>query len=532
MEPIELLLTMPDGASKVFRSEGVTSIGRRSENDITIDLPFVSAIHSIIQPQPDGWHLRDMGSRNGTSVNGALVKECTLRDGYQVGIGPVQLSVRIPAPDTQTTGIRLVHRVFGEEVQSSILSMERRGFRPESMVADEQELRQDYEKLRIAHDLSLNLGPESDPDQILQKVLDFCMAVLPVDHAVALLRDESSDEMTIRTCRHRQAGTGEVHISRTVVDRVARTGEALLLKDASAQVSKDISSSVHDGHIRSVLAIPISSQKQVKGVIFLDNRSLTSAFQEKDLHLVSGIAAQASLALERVALVQKIEAEATTQAFLCRFLSPALVEDVKSGRIELGTSGQRCQLAVLFADLRGFTSFAERAGPTRTVEMLNEHFEKLEAVVFNHGGILDKFVGDALMATWGYPLKHDDYTVMAVKCALEMQNQLAELAVTRVSRGLEAVGMGIAIHVGEAVVGCIGSNRRMDFTAIGDTVNLAARMSGLAKPGEVLVSHELVSLLGDTFHTEKLPKTNVKGRKTPVQLYRVLPLPINDGDDS
>ncbi len=466
--------------------------------------------------------MRDLGSRNGILVNEVRVHRAVLDDADLVVIADASFRVQrlVPVMEPDLT-LDFVDTVVGEHVCDVVGGEEQRGFRRQVLIADEVVLRRDYEKLRIAHELSLVLGIERDPERLLGRVLEFCFEVLPADHGVALLEREAGGTFERAAVRHRGPTPSPVLVSRTVLRRVQRRGEALLVEDTSEAGSIAGAPSIAMARIRSLLAVPLFVQDRVAGVLVLDSRSRERAFGSQDLHLVIGIAAQAALALERAELMRQNAREVEKRRFLSRFLSPALVEVVQAGRLEMATEARRQHLAVLFADMRGFTSFAERQGPERTVALLNELFERLEGEVFRYGDVVDKFVGDALMATWGYPLRGQDDAGAAVRCALAMQEAVAELGLQRQKRGLEPVGMGIGVHVGDAVVGCIGSERRMDFTSNGDAVNLTARLSGRAGPGKVIVSSEVAEALGPGFLLSDECRITVKGRSQPVRTFEV-----------
>jgi adenylate cyclase len=189
--------------------------------------------------------------------------------------------------------------------------------------------------------------------------------------------------------------------------------------------------------------------------------------------------------------------------------------------VDLQQEGQLLRVAVMFADLRGFSRASEALGPEGTVALLNEHFEHMVDEVFRFGGVLDKFVGDALMALWGAPVQRDDDALRALRCALSMQRRIAKLGQRRLARGLPAQRVGIGVHVGEAVVGSMGAPVRLDFTAIGPCVNLANRLCGLAGPGEIISSLETVTPLSGQLDFEFGEVVEVKGFTDPVAVCRI-----------
>ncbi|TFV89318.1 adenylate/guanylate cyclase domain-containing protein [Oxalobacteraceae bacterium OM1] len=207
-----------------------------------------------------------------------------------------------------------------------------------------------------------------------------------------------------------------------------------------------------------------------------------------------------------------------------RFLNPGVVRQiVDQGETVESLSGRTREVTVLFSDIRGFTTLSESRPPQEVVALLNRYFERQVEVVFKHGGTLDKFIGDCIMAFWGAPVDDQQHAAHAVAAALEMQDVLVEF-----KRELDAEGsnvsdfdVGIGVHSGPAVVGFIGAQRKLDYTAIGDTVNLASRVEGLTKGvARVLVTAETVQACGESaFRFQHHGAFAVKGRSAEVQLY-------------
>lgn len=181
--------------------------------------------------------------------------------------------------------------------------------------------------------------------------------------------------------------------------------------------------------------------------------------------------------------------------------------------------GERRKVAVIFADIRGFTSLAERLPPERVVQILNNYLTKMTDFVFKYEGTVDKFIGDCIMSVFGAPISHDDDVFRAVKVAWEMQKYIE---VENENKGEEEkLKVGIGISYGEAVVGNVGSKERLEYTVIGDSVNLAARLESIAKGGEILVSSEVYESVKDKVLAEKLPPTKIKGKTKDVSIYRI-----------
>jgi len=203
-----------------------------------------------------------------------------------------------------------------------------------------------------------------------------------------------------------------------------------------------------------------------------------------------------------------------------RFLNAEVVDRlVERGETVESLSGKPCEISVLFSDIRGFTSLSEKRPPQEVVALLNRYFARQAVVVFRHGGTLDKFIGDCIMAFWGAPLAYPDHARRAVACALEMERTLEAFRAELGEAGV-AFDVGIGVHTGTAVVGFIGAEQKLDYTAIGDTVNLASRVEGLTKGvARTLVTAATVAACAGGFTFTRRGAFPVKGREQPVELF-------------
>jgi class 3 adenylate cyclase len=204
-----------------------------------------------------------------------------------------------------------------------------------------------------------------------------------------------------------------------------------------------------------------------------------------------------------------------------RYVSKELVTDLLKRKNEIKLGGDEVTVSILFSDIRRFTSLAERLPPAQVVELLNAYFSRMISVVNTHCGMVDKLMGDSVMALFGVPFSSRDDAHNAVKCAVAMQREVGRFNLERTGQGLPVLEMGIGINTGKVIAGNIGSPERMEYTVIGDNVNVAARLQGIATPGEILISDATFHQVKNEVFASELEPTALKGKRIPVGVYRI-----------
>ena len=202
-----------------------------------------------------------------------------------------------------------------------------------------------------------------------------------------------------------------------------------------------------------------------------------------------------------------------------RYVSPAVVDRLPSDPSELRLGGHRREVTVLFADVRGFTSISETLDPEELVDMLNDYLSMAATSILAYEGTLDKFMGDAVMGVFNAPLEQDDHVLRAVRAAADMQRAIVEH--NRCAGQGRCLSFGVGLHVGEVVVGNVGTFARMDYTAIGDAVNLAKRIQENTPGGKVLMSEAVFQAVADSVDAVLYKEMKVKGREQPVVTYEL-----------
>jgi adenylate cyclase len=215
------------------------------------------------------------------------------------------------------------------------------------------------------------------------------------------------------------------------------------------------------------------------------------------------------------------EKEMIKRAFT-RYVAREVVDEILKDPEKLVLTGERREVTVLFCDMRGFTSLSERLPPEEVVLVLNEFYTLMIETTFKHDGTLDKFLGDGVMCIFGAPIAHADHAMLAVRTALAMLAGIDMLSAKRVADGREPIAVGIGVSAGEVVAGTVGTEDRMEYTAIGDSVNLASRLMTNAKPGQILISHRTYAMLDEEVEVRSMGALRIRGKEDEIEVFEVL----------
>ena len=282
------------------------------------------------------------------------------------------------------------------------------------------------------------------------------------------------------------------------------------------------SKSILLSQIHSVMAAPINGRKGLLGIIYADRQDILETFSADDLDLLNAITVQMGIAIDTVTTHERLQKEAQARANYERFLPQQIVDDILRSPEKVKLGGVRQVITALFADVRGFTTLSESSSPEIIVNLLNRYFTLVSEIIFRHGGTLDKYIGDGLMALFGAPYASERDAVKAVRAAVDMQRALIEFNKELDELGLPNIAIGIGINTGAAIVGYIGSETRLDYTAIGDTVNTAARLESNSKPGQIIVSETTMQALDESFNLKPLDTIKLKGKSENLRIAEVV----------
>lgn len=509
---------------------GRLTIGRAFDNDIRIDDLRVSRHHAIIRSVTrDQAVIRNVSSGNLLLVNGQNVSneagERPLKSGDQIKIIPGIFTVAWE--DEGVVGYNdeplSSSTTFTPTVSgfTSLLSSAAQG--SESKEKELEELRRKAEVLAHLCDMSAALATVFDPKSVLEYATDIVMRMIGADCCAALLVEQSEDPQPV-SLRFRDAdpqNPEQRSISRTAVRTAIEKRLMLSSQDVVGDMTLPVSRATIMQGIRSLACAPLVGREGVYGALYVDRRGQPEPFTELDTQLLAAVASQAATAVEAARAHERMKRETLARELYKRFMPEHLIAELLDCPEKFHLGGINKRISVLFCDVRGFTRLAHRAPPETIVDLLNILFTEMAAEIFSNQGTLNKYLGDGLMALFGAPVGGESDAVSAVNAAIGMQRRIKQVNLQLAAKGLPSVTLGIGINTGEATIGCIGAEQRSEYTAIGDTVNIASRIEGIAHPGQILVTHETVKELDDQFPLSEPWKVEVKHIDEPVQVYSV-----------
>jgi adenylate cyclase len=519
-------------------------LGRGSDNDVVLPDVSVSRYHAEIRRETSGWVVQDLKSTNGVELNRGPIERAPLHPGDCLGIGVFDLAVedfidlrrahprdvRAEATSGATAGdnpslATLTNATIVRPLADFAEAFGLTGTKSGPLPPEATDL--DYANRMFGYLTRLGriLIEAESVDSVLTRVLDIAFEALPVDRGFILLSDEKN-ELVCELMRIKERvelrPSVEVPVSRTMLRAVMRERVALVTFDAQSDQRLSGGESIRLHQIRAAMCAPLWSGERIIGVMQVDSPFQVGAFVQRDLDFLATLANYAAVAVERIRYAQQAAQEREMRGRLERYHSPGVIEEVLRRGAGVGGRPRLVQATVLFADLVGFTAFCERSGPEDVAELLGAFLNLSVEAIFRAGGTLDKFIGDCVMAFFGAPVPQDDHALRAARAAMEIQQGLTAWSAERQARGLPGFAARVGLNSGPVVVGDIGSDRRVDYTVLGNTVNVAARLeSHVARPGDVVIGPETWRLLAGEIPTEPLGELQLKGLQRKIQAYRV-----------
>jgi adenylate cyclase len=518
---------------RLLLSGGDVSIGRSSENGIVLNDSSVSRRHALLSERGGVWTIEDLKSTNGVKVNGEFAPKSPLKANDVISVGTFTLYVR-----EQPTTKSIAAKSIGDSSSTFVRSIAdfNRDYNLEATSVGVSDVlgtlsgrRPGPEKGRekifeILVQVARTLIEAPDVDRILAKVVDLLFDFLPAERAVVVLREDSGRLVaTLARQRGRAGSEASEAFSHTIVETVVRERVAVLTSDALTDDRFEAGQSIRIQQIRSAMCVPLWNREHVIGALHVDTPLKTGTFTADDLDLLTALGNFAAVAIERARLQGRIAKEERIRERLARYHSPGVVEEIVSEG-PAGVEKVRIRdVSVFFADIVGFTTVAETMAPEELSLFLETVFTFAADAIFEQAGTLDKFIGDAVMAFFGAPIPQPDHPRRAVAAAAKLIESLKAWNVGRRRRGEPEVAVRVGVNSGHAVVGDIGSDRRVDYTVLGNTVNVASRLeSYVAGPNEIVVGEETARLAANAFVFEPLGEQRLKGLTKGLRAFRVV----------
>jgi adenylate cyclase len=535
------------------------SIGRSEKNDLVLTDSSVSRYHAKIVKTEKGYVINDLGSFNGTGLNGKSIQTGPLSHEDEIRIGMVKLNFiterRKPSPldsvilttDTeQERGQSQMIQKSAEDIpkedsqellistdmdksliDSSLVIPAKKAVQEAEVKEELMSLERMNKVLFVLYEISRQLHSIHDFNELLKKIMDLIFVVIDADYGFVILTgDRRKDDLAPVVIKYKDdkvKAKGELRASRTIINKVVKDKVAILTSNAMTDSRFDQAQSLLMQKIRSAMCVPLWKKDKVIGVIQLDSVGVDDQFTEDDLELLKAIGCQMAMVIEQASLNEQIREEERMRNRLERFHSPQVIDMIlKESHEEKENIMEPKDLTatILFTDIVGFTGLSEEMSPREINLMLNQFFSRMTDIIFKYDGMIDKFIGDCLMAVFGAPKERKRDSEKAIRAALEIRKELAKMMES--GELVKKFNIRFGINTGKVVAGNIGSPNRMEYTVIGDPVNIASRLESIASPNQILIGDETYKLVKGKFKIQKVGPKKVKGKAAEVMVYEVL----------
>jgi adenylate cyclase len=505
-------------------------VGRAVNSDCPVVDATVSRRHAEMVVKADSIHVTDFGSSNGSYLNGTKIDTAVAKSGDTVTFGSVRFMVEFqadvappprPAADPNAPAGATVVRPITAGSTALFSATGAGGDIKAAIKAANTGADKNQQKLAILLEIAKGLTSAADVDALLSKVATYAFEIFEADRCAILLLDDNG-QLQPKISRDKRGEDAPAVVPMSIARLCTEEKSAVLSDDAGADDRFKGGASILMQKVRGAMCVPlVGSEDKVLGVLYVDNFISTHRFTEEDLDFLIAFASIASAATENGQFADKIRQQAQVRGNFERFFTPQLAARIANSADAIKLGGEKRPVAVLFSDIRGFTALSETMNPDAMAKLLTEYFTEMVDCVFQHGGTLDKFIGDAVMAQWGAPLGEPDDGDRAMSAALDMMSALDKLNERWTSEGRPTVQIGIGLNFGEAFAGNIGSERRLEYTVIGDTVNTASRLCSVAKKGEIIISEDFLKTLKNPPQLQPLEPVPLKGKTQPVPIFLV-----------
>ncbi|MGE5343342.1 MAG: adenylate/guanylate cyclase domain-containing protein [Candidatus Omnitrophota bacterium] len=510
----KLEYTLNDEVKTFLLNKDSLSIGKLSGNDLHLNDNSVSRNHCKFLRVKDGYKLMDQGSTNGTFVNGKRVSDAKLEIGDKITIGRTTLFFKAVAPKPSYNDV-------DDQKISMVIPLSDR-----LPVKEEEHMETGMLKfLASLTALGKELIASNTLEDSFEKIGKLVFEYLTPQRMFIFFYDEGQDELELKHCHtHKGKSDEKANISRTIAMKAIKEKVAILSANAMDDARFGGAQSIIMYGIKSAVSVPIWTKNSIYGLIYVDTTEFDKMFKEKDLTILSMIANFAGLSIEGINSLNKLSREKKIRERLERYHSPAIVSRIMdsqhSSTAELEMF-KESEATVLFMDIVSFTTRVEHMNPLEIGTFLNHFFTEMTEIIFKHHGTLDKYIGDCIMAVFGAPLWMQNHAESAIRAALDMRHRLSEINDTRPNE--EKINIRIGINSGKLIAGDFGSPKRLDYTVLGNTVNIASRLeSSVAETNEIVISETTFNHTCDYFECHPLGEQKLHGLSQFVKAFKVI----------
>jgi adenylate cyclase len=467
------------------------SIGRRSDNDIVITDSSASRYHAEIEfdQSQDLLTLHDLGSTNGTFVNRErLVDSCNLTHNDVIRIGEHVLNIRRHGTKENLAIIRPGTHILTRDVLLESID----------------------QNAVLMYEVARKLNTILDIDRALQEVSNLLKLALGAEMCEVITADKFGLLY-------------DLGFPSSIAQQAIEMKAAVNIPDVNVD-SAFFGASASLFRVHSVLCVPILSGDEVLGLIYMYKTDpLQRPFDDGDLQLAIAISHQAALTIQRMQLQEQVNEEQRIRQLLQRFVSPSEAEYIIRSYQTVGAlpglSEQR--VTVLFADIADSTGLAERLGPKSFGEILSRYYQEMSDIIFDHDGMIDKYLGDGIMAVFGMTGDKSNHEERAVHAGLMILEHIEKMNL-EIS---EDLFIGVGVNTGPVVAGYVGTDQRVELTVLGDTVNVASGLQTNARPNRLLIGPGTMAGITGRFETKRVGSIHVKGRARNIQAHEVIRIP-------
>lgn len=522
---------------------GSTVLGRHEACGLILGHPQVSRRHAELLVDGDAVRVRDLGSHNGTWLDGQRLDGTRrLAPGQTLRLGV--FSVELVAPTQPETGevpwldgpSEEVAIVEGGAVEGDAVL--RDAFTGNPLLGRLREIGAliegadpspvstfvpRFDAVSLFSEIGELLHQAPSLQSFLSEVVGLASEAVGAETGAVLLVEDDGALSPVALRSRGSVRANEVPISRTVVSAALRERAAVSSHDATKDARFEDKESITLLGLRSVLCVPLLRGDEAPGVLYLTREP--GGFSREEQMTVAAIAHLAALGVERARLREEAAREERLRRALSRFHAPDVVEGVIARAAEqdrLDPHLEQAEATVVFCDIVGFTALAERASPDRLGELLNAFYRTMTEVVFDLGGTVDKYIGDCVMALFGVPIHRGDDASRGVEAALRMRARFHDLRDTEWGWAGETLDVRVGVNTGAVLAGTVGSELRLEYTALGDAVNVAQRLESTARPGQILIGPGTFEAVRDGWHVHPIGEVGLKGRARPVRIYELL----------